>query len=77
MTSCADPAAWLSLIQQLCAGKSASLIMRKIQPGALAAAKAHHMEETVGWLRSLSLQDAAEPGPGGAMQPIAAPSETL
>ena len=41
------------------AGKSASIIMRKIQPEALAGAQALWMDEAVSWLRALDL--AAEP----------------
>ena len=48
-----------------CAGKSASLIMRKIQPGALQAAKEHHLAEAVAWMRDLTLKDAPLPEPGG------------
>ena len=31
--------------------------MRKIQPGALQAAKQHHMDETIAWMQALSLSD--------------------
>ena len=37
--------------------------MRKIQPAALEAAKAHHIAEATDWLRALSLQEAPSPSP--------------
>ena len=54
-----------------CAGKSASLIMRKIQPGALQAARQHHLDQAVAWMQALSLSDvdaeaAAAAGPSAA-----------
>ena len=39
--------------------------MRKIQPGALQAAKQYHMDETVVWMQALSLSDS-EPTPAEA-----------
>ena len=36
--------------------------MSKIQPGALQAAKQHHIDETVAWMQALSLSDS-EPVP--------------
>ena len=48
--------------------------MRKIQPGALQAAREHHLDQAVAWMQALSLSDldaaaavagplAAQPGP--------------